>query len=38
VNVGPFAELVDQIEKEDHALCRVGDEMTVFGVSLAGKL
>ena len=36
INDGPFAELVDQMEKGDHVLNRVGDESSVIRVPLAG--
>ena len=38
MNAGPFVDLVDQIEKENHVLRRVGDESSVIRISLAGKL
>jgi hypothetical protein len=38
VNAGPFAKLVDQVENDDHAFHRVGDESSVIIVLLAGKL
>ena len=38
MNAGPFAELVDQVKKDDHVLDRVGDEGSVDRVPFAGKL
>jgi len=38
MNAGPFVELVDQVEKEDHVLHRVGDESSVIRIPLAGKM
>ena len=38
VNAGPFAELVDQVKKDDHVLVRVSNEGSVARVSLASKL
>ena len=38
MNTGSFAELVDQIKKDDHVLDQVGDEGSVVHVPLAGKL
>ena len=38
VNAGSFAELVDQVKKDDHVLHRVGDKSSVNRVPLAGNL
>ena len=38
VNARLFAELVDQVKKDDHVLHRVGDERSVIRVPLVGKL
>ncbi len=38
INPGPLAELVDQVEKGDHVLHRVGDESVVVRVPLAGQV
>ena len=38
MNAGPFAELVDQIEKGDKVLHRVGDESSDIHIPLAGEL
>jgi hypothetical protein len=38
VNAGPFAELVDQVKKDNHVLHRLGDERSVIRVPPVGKL
>ncbi len=38
MNNGPFAVLIDQIEKGDHVFHRVGDESSIIRIPLAGKL
>ena len=38
MNAEPFAELVDQVKKDDHVLHRVGNKSSIIRVPLVGKM